>query len=54
MIGVINRSRPEGLDFAAALLRFAGVEEAKLAAWMREVSEAYAPERLPGLKPEAA
>ncbi|XBQ16419.1 MAG: cation:proton antiporter [Oceanicaulis sp.] len=47
MTAVLNRSRPEGLDFAAALLRYAGVEEAKIADWMRDVHDAYSATPLP-------
>ncbi len=54
MHGVINRAMPEGLDFAIALLRFAKVDEHEIAGWMREVMEAYEPERLPGMAPAAA
>ncbi|MCP2669863.1 cation:proton antiporter [Maricaulaceae bacterium EIL42A08] len=53
MHAVINRAMPEGLDFAIALLRFAEIEEHKIAGWMREVMDAYEPERLPGM-PTAA
>jgi len=54
MRGVINRAMPEGLDFAIALLRFAQVDEHEIAAWMREVMEAYEPERLRGMTGAAA
>ncbi len=54
MTAVINRGRPEGLDFAAALLRFAGVAEADIASWMSNVTEAYIPEQLPGMSSAAA
>ncbi len=54
MNAVINRGRPEGLDFAVALLRFAAVDEAEIKTWMRRVTEAYLPENLPGMSPRAA
>lgn len=54
MTAIINRAAPEGLDFAVALLRFAQVDEREIAAWMREVMEAYEPERLPGMSEAAA
>jgi hypothetical protein len=54
MHGVINRAVPEGLDFAIALLRFAKIDEREIAAWMREVMDAYEPERLPGMREAAA
>ncbi|MEQ8406266.1 MAG: cation:proton antiporter [Oceanicaulis sp.] len=53
MTAVINRSRPEGLDFAAALLRFAGVEEAEIAHWMRRVHDRYAASPAPRVRPAA-
>lgn len=53
MTAVINRARPEGMDFAAALLEFADVPQADIARWMRRVNEAYAPQTPPGLKPAA-
>lgn len=40
MSAVITRGQPEGVDFAVALLRFAGVEEARIARWLDEVHEA--------------
>ncbi len=49
MAGIINTAIPEGLDFAIALLRFARVDEHEIAGWMREVMDAYEPERLPGM-----
>lgn len=45
MSAVLTRGQPEGVDFAVALLRFAGVEEAGIARWLGEVHEAYAPAR---------
>jgi CPA2 family monovalent cation:H+ antiporter-2 len=45
---VVNRSMPEGADFAAALLRFAAIEDDRIMAWMDELSEAHAAEPLPG------
>ena len=54
MTAIINRGRPEGLDFAAALLRFAGVDETDIATWMRRVTEAYIPEQLPGMSSAVA
>ena len=53
MTAVINRSRPEGLDFAAALLRYAGVAEADIAGWMRDVLERYETAPLPGARTAA-
>ncbi len=49
MTAIINMARPEGLDFAVALLRFSQVDEGEIASWMREVIDAYEPERLPGM-----
>ncbi len=48
MTAVINRSMPEGLDFAAALLTFAGVEEEAVMAWMDKIAATHNPEPLPG------
>lgn len=48
MTPVINRSMPEGLDFAAAVMRYAGVGEDDIMKWMAEVAAAHQPERLPG------
>ena len=45
---VINRSMPEGLDFAAALLRFAGVADDKIMAWMDETAAAHDARPMPG------
>ncbi|MGJ3230552.1 MAG: cation:proton antiporter [Oceanicaulis sp.] len=53
MTAVINRSWPEGLDFAASLLRYAGVAEADIAHWMRRVHERYDPDPMPGVQPAA-
>jgi CPA2 family monovalent cation:H+ antiporter-2 len=39
MHAVIVRGRPRGVEFAAELLRFAGVEEARVAAWMQSARE---------------
>lgn len=41
---ILNRSQPEGLDFALALLRYAEIPAAEINAWMREVIEAYSPD----------
>ncbi|MFN3835803.1 MAG: hypothetical protein ACK4NO_07875 [Glycocaulis sp.] len=41
---ILNRSQPEGLDFALALLRYAEIPAEEINAWMREVIEAYSPE----------
>ena len=49
MVGVINHAIPEGLDFAIELLRFSHIAEDQIAGWIREVNEAYEPERLPGM-----
>lgn len=46
MHAVLVRGMPPGLEFAAALLRFAGVPETQITAWMREVTQAYEPMRL--------
>jgi CPA2 family monovalent cation:H+ antiporter-2 len=54
MAAIINRAVPEGLDFAVALLRFAQVDEHEIAAWMREVMDAYEPEHIPGMREAAA
>jgi len=51
MHAVITRGAPPGLDFAAALLRFADVPEADIAAWMRDVMDAYEPMGLSELQP---
>lgn len=51
MAAVINRSQPEGLDFAAALLRYAGVAEAEIAHWMRRVHDRHRPEPVSGARP---
>ncbi|MCR9130569.1 MAG: cation:proton antiporter [Alphaproteobacteria bacterium] len=48
MHAVINRSMPEGLDFAAALLSHAGVDEEKIMAWMDSTVAAHIPDPLPG------
>jgi CPA2 family monovalent cation:H+ antiporter-2 len=53
MTAVINRSRPEGLDFAASLLRYAGVEEAEIAHWMRRVHDRYQSAPMPRVQPAA-
>ena len=53
MVGVINRAKPEGLDFAVELLRFSHIAEDQIAGWIREVNEAYEPERLPGMSAAA-
>lgn len=53
MVGVINRAKPEGLDFAIELLRFSHIAEDQIAGWIREVNEAYEPERLPGMNAAA-
>lgn len=50
MSAVITRGQPEGVDFAVALLRFAGVEEARIARWLDEVHEAHSAAR-PGVDP---
>lgn len=42
-----QRGAPEGLAFAAALLRESGIAEADIARWMRERMEADAPETIP-------
>lgn len=44
MHAVINRSQPEGLDFALALLRYAGIAEDEITGWMQEIAEAYTPD----------
>ncbi|WP_439633435.1 cation:proton antiporter domain-containing protein [Glycocaulis sp.] len=44
MHAIINRSQPEGLDFALALLRYAEIPESDIHEWMQEVVEAYAPD----------
>lgn len=41
---ILNRSQPEGLDFALALLRYAEIPESDINAWMRDVMEAYTPD----------
>lgn len=41
---ILNRSQPEGLDFALALLRYAEIAESEINAWMREIIEAYTPD----------
>lgn len=48
MHAVVSRSMPEGLDFAAALLRFAEVNDEDIMTWMEEVTEAHAAEPIPG------
>ncbi len=42
MNAVTTRGVPRGIEFAAELLRFAGVAEERIAAWMNEVREAEA------------
>ncbi|AZU03557.1 glutathione-regulated potassium-efflux system protein KefB [Glycocaulis alkaliphilus] len=44
MHAIINRSQPEGLDFALALLRYADIPESDIHEWMQEVVEAYDPD----------
>lgn len=53
MIAVITHGQPEGVDFAVAVLRFAGVEEAGIARWLAEVHEAHSAAR-PSLLPATA
>ena len=53
MNAVVVRGRPEGIDFATALLRFAGIEPERIAAWIARVNEAYEPELLPMTRPAA-
>jgi CPA2 family monovalent cation:H+ antiporter-2 len=38
---VINRSSPEGADFAAALLHFAGVDQEAISQWMAELAQTH-------------
>lgn len=45
MIAIITRGQPEGVDFAVAVLRFAGVEEAGIARWLADVHEAHSAAR---------
>jgi len=45
MIAIITRGQPEGVDFAVAVLRFAGVEESGIARWLAEVHEAHSAAR---------
>jgi CPA2 family monovalent cation:H+ antiporter-2 len=40
MNAIITRGLPRGIEFAAELPRFAGVEEGRIAEWMRSVREA--------------
>lgn len=47
MTAVLNRSMPEGLDFAAALLRFSGIDDDAIMAWMDSVMDAHEPDPLP-------
>jgi hypothetical protein len=42
MTPVLTRGLPHGIEFAAALLRFAGVAEERIASWLRSVCEAHA------------
>jgi hypothetical protein len=44
MHAILNRSQPEGLDFALALLRYAEIPESDIQEWMQDVIEAYAPD----------
>lgn len=44
MHAILNRSQPEGLDFALALLRYAEIPESDIHEWMQDVIEAYAPD----------
>jgi Trk K+ transport system NAD-binding subunit len=39
MRAVVNRSVPQGIDLAAAVLRSQGVNESKIVAWMRREQE---------------
>ena len=39
MHAVVVRGVPHGVEFAAEVLRFAGVEEARVAAWMQSARE---------------
>ncbi|MFC4724815.1 cation:proton antiporter [Glycocaulis abyssi] len=41
---ILNRSQPEGLDFALALLRYAEIPESDIQEWMQDVIEAYTPD----------
>ena len=36
---VVNRSIPAGLDLAAEVMRFQGIDESKIEAWMRRQQE---------------
>ncbi|MEO1039222.1 MAG: cation:proton antiporter [Pseudomonadota bacterium] len=46
MTAVISSGAPEGLAFAAKLLRASGIEEDQVSDWMRKTIEAYEPDRM--------
>ena len=45
---VLNRSSPEGADFAAALLHFAGVDDEAIMTWIDEIAEAHGQQLVSG------